>query len=107
MTGVADTDTVDLIAQDVDGTYLVIMIEDRPWGATAEQEAQLREKINTYAGYVLDGGLVQTYPETAGQPVGIRLDCRDEPTGHVAHIIHHAAAELAMHGIGFQVSPRV
>lgn len=106
MTGVADTNTIDLVAQDADGTYLLVMIEDRPWGAADEQEAQLREKINTYAGYVLDGSLAQMYPETAGEPVRIRLDCLEEPPGHFAHITDHAATQLAAHGIGFLVSPK-
>lgn len=106
MAGVADTNTIDLVAQDPDGTYLLVIIEDRPWGAADEQEGQLREKINTYAGYVLDGSLARTYPETAGGPVRIRLDCLEEPRGHFAHIADHAAAQLAAHGIGFQVSPK-
>jgi hypothetical protein len=104
--GVADTNTIDMVARDADGTYLLVMIEDRPWGAVDDQEAQLREKINNYAGYVLDGSLAETYPETAGKPVRIRLDCLEEPRGHFAHIADHAAAQLAAHDIGFQVSPK-
>lgn len=63
MAGIADPNTIDLVAQDTDGTYLLVMIEDRPWGVVDEQATQLREKINTYAGYVLDGSLAQQYPE--------------------------------------------
>lgn len=106
MAGVADTNTIDLVAQDADGTYLLVMVEDRRWGADDGQEAQLREKINTYAGYVLDGSLAQQYPETAGGPVRIRLDCLGAPSGHFAHITSHAAAQLAAHGIDFQVNPK-
>ncbi len=106
MAGVADTDTIDLVAQDADGTYLLVMVEERPWGAADEQEAQLRQKINTYAGYVLDGGLAKTYPETVGGRVRIRLDCLQEPSGHFAHVTSHATAQLAALGIDFQVSPK-
>jgi hypothetical protein len=55
MTGIAGTNTIDLVARDADGTYLLVMIEDRPWGADGAQEGQLREKINAYAAYVLNG----------------------------------------------------
>lgn len=106
MAGIADTNTIDLVAQDTDGTFLLIMVEDRRWGASDDHEAQLREKINTYAGYVLHGTLAQQYPETAAGSVSIRLDCLESPSGHFAHIVSHAATQLAAHGIGFQVNPR-
>ena len=106
MAGVADTNTIDLVAQDSDGVYLLVMVEERPWGASEEQEAQLRDKINTYAGYVLDGSLARQYPETVGQRVKIRLDCIEEPAGHLAHVLHHAAAQLAIRGISFHVNPK-
>jgi hypothetical protein len=82
------------------------MVEDRPWGADLDQVTQLQEKINTYAGYVLDGRLAQQYPETADGSVRIRLDCAEAPAGHYAHITTHAANQLALHGIDFQVNPR-
>lgn len=106
MAGIADTNTIDLVAQDADGTYLLVMIEDRPWGADPDQPTQLQEKINTYAGFIFDGSLARQYPETDGQPVRIRLDCTQAPDGHIAHITDHAATQLAGHGIGFQVNPR-
>jgi hypothetical protein len=106
MSGVADPSTIDVVGQDPDGTYLLIMVEDRPWGADPDQAAQLREKINSYAGFIFDGSLVRRYPETEGQPVRIRLDCTSPPSGHIEHIIDHATAQLANHGIGFQVNPR-
>jgi len=106
MAGIADTDTIDLVGQDADGTYLLIMIEDRPWGADPDQADQLQEKINTYAGFILDGSLARHYPETDGHPVRIRLDCAEPPDGHIAHITDHAAGQLAHHGIGFQINPK-
>ena len=105
MAGIANTQTIDLVAQDADGTYLLVMVEDRRWGADASQDSQLREKINTYAGYVLDGSLARQYPETAGGQVRIRLDCAEAPSGHFAHITAHAARQLSAHGIDFQVNP--
>jgi len=91
MIGIADTNTVDLVAQEVDGTYLLVMVEERSWGSDLDQVAQLQEKINTYAGYVLDGSLTREYPESVGGSVRIRLDCAEVPTGHFAHITAHAA----------------
>lgn len=106
MAGIADTQTIDLIAQDADGTCVLVMVEDRSWGSAVDQEAQLREKINTYAGFVLDGGLARSYPVTLGRTVRIRLDCAEPPSGHYAHIAAHAAKELAAHGIEFAINLR-
>lgn len=106
MSGIADPHTIDLVAQDADGTFLLVMVEDRPWGSDPDQAAQLQEKINTYAGYVLDGSMARQYPETAGGPVRIRLDCTDTPTGHFAHITAHAASQLTARSIDFQVNQR-
>lgn len=106
MDGIADTNTIDLVAQDADGTYLLVMIEDRPWGTDPDQATQLQEKINSYAGFILDGSLARNYPETEGQPIRIRLDCTTAPDGHIEHITDHTAAQLANHGIGFQVNPK-
>jgi len=69
MAGIADTYTIDLVAQDADGTYLLVMVEDRPWGTHPDQSAQLQEKLNTYASYVLDGG------RTEGRAARARSRC--------------------------------
>jgi hypothetical protein len=106
MAGIADTNTIDLVARDADGTLLLIMIEDRPWGSDLDQATQLQEKIHTYAGYVLDGILARQYPETAGESVTIRLDCAEAPTGEYAYITAHVANQLNRYGINFRISPR-
>ena len=66
---IADTNTIDLVAQNADGTKLLVMIEDRPWGADPDQSAppagedpQLRRPL------IVDGSLARHYPETEGQP---------------------------------------
>lgn len=106
MSGIADTNTIDLVAQEADGTFLLVMVEERPWGSRSGQANQLLEKINVYAAYVLDGSMTRDYPETAGGRVRIRLDCSEMPAGHLAHITAHATSQLAAHAIDFQVNPR-
>jgi hypothetical protein len=103
MAGIQDPDVVDLVGQEADGTYLVVMVEERPWGSDPDQPRQLREKINAYASYVLDGTLAKQYPETAGQRIRLQLNCPQEPTGEVAAITVYAAAQLKTLGIGFGV----
>jgi hypothetical protein len=106
MPGIADTNMIDLVAQEADGTVVLVMVEERPWGSDPDQASQLQEKINTYASYALDGSIVRQYPETVGQPVRIRLDCAEMPTGHFAHITAHAKSQLEVRTIDFHVNPR-
>lgn len=103
MAGIQDPNVIDLVGQAADGTYLVIMVEERPWGSDPAQPRQLQEKINAYASYVLDGTLAKQYPETAGQRIRFQLNCPQEPTGDVAAVTAHAAAQLEKLGIGFAV----
>jgi hypothetical protein len=99
MAGIHEPETIDLVAQAADGRYLLVMIETRPWGSDPSQGDQLKAKINTYAQFALDGGLMQHYPETANQPIAIRLDCISPPDESTDALLTHAAGQLARFGI--------
>jgi hypothetical protein len=103
MAGMQNSNVVDLVGQAADGTYVVIMVEERPWGADPAQARQLRDKIEAYAGFILDGGLARRYPEVAGRPVRIQLDCPERPDREISRITDHAAVRLDRQGIGFSV----
>lgn len=104
MPGVAQANVVDVVGQDASGRYLVIMVESRAWGTDATQAAQLKEKINAYADFIMDGTLARQYPETAGQPVDIQITCCETPSGEFALILEHAARQLHSLGIGFRLN---
>lgn len=106
MAGIADTSTIDVVVQDGDGHYLLVMVEDRPWGADPAQPVQLRDKINAYTGFVVDGELSRHYPETIDQSVYIQLDCVQHPSADIATILDHARGQLGKLGIGFRVNVR-
>lgn len=103
MAGVAQANVVDVVGQDGSNRYLMIMIESRAWGSDPAQASQLREKLNAYAGFIMDGTLARKYPETAGQPVDIQLNCCEEPSGEYATILDHAARQLQQLGVGLRV----
>lgn len=66
----------------------------------------LREKINAYAGFILDGSLVCHYPEKSHRPVLIQLDCVQQPTDDITTIIDHARGQLEKLNIGFRLNVR-
>jgi hypothetical protein len=63
----------------------------------------LREKINAYAGFIINGSLLRQFPVAEGRHVIIQLDCPEPPSGEIAAIVEHTVTELSKLGIGFQV----
>lgn len=98
--GVENSAIIDLISVDPGtGAVVLTMIERRPWGTAALQLRQIEEKINRYMGYALDGFLVQHYPQYAGKPVTIRLQCVEAPHDEAARFVDAAADAIRQHGM--------
>jgi hypothetical protein len=104
--GIAQPNVVDLVGEDASGVVLMVMVEDREWGAEPEQAAQLKAKVNAYLGFIVDGSLVRHYPETEGKPVAICLQCVEAPHGEFAEIVEYTSVALQRWNIGFQLKLR-
>ncbi len=78
--GVFNPHVVDLISHDeASGEVVLLMLEERAWGAAPEQLRQLQDKFNSYLSYVLGGHLVKQYPDYEGKAVCFQLDCLENP----------------------------
>jgi hypothetical protein len=100
--GVENAMVVDLINLDpVADQVVLVMIERRSWGASPRQFQQIEEKINRYLGYALDGFLAEQYPQYAGKPVSIRLDCAEAPHGDAVRFMEAARQASESHGVAF------
>ena len=104
MTGIADTNYVDMIVQEADGSVVLVMTESREWGSDPLQAEQLKQKVNRYTGYAVEGGLVEDFPHLAEAAVSIRLDCVSSPSGEFARIVELTTAGLGRMGVGFVVN---
>ena len=105
--GVENPAIIDLISVDPGtGAVVLTMVERRPWGVAAQQLRQIEEKINRYMGYALDGFLVQHYPQYAGKPVTIRLQCVESPHGEAARFVDAAAHAIRQHGMDLALEIR-
>src|SRR4051794_23758237 len=103
--GVQNPTFLDLITPDPQsGKVVLVMIERRAWGASPQQFGQIEEKINRYLGYVLDGFLVQHYPQYKDRPVQIRLDCAEAPHGDAVRFVAAATHAIAAQGLDFVVN---
>lgn len=105
MAGIHEPNVIDLVTHDPSSDeYKLIMIEERAWSDAPEHLGQLSEKINNYAMFVLDEGLLRAYPETAGHSVCIQLDCATTPTAQAQELIDLASERLLDYGIRFTVN---
>jgi len=91
------------VAQDAAGTYLLVMIEERPWGGDPKQAVQLNEKLTLYLSYALDGQLVRDHPETRGRAIVIQLSCSEAPHGEAVDLLARAAQAVSRYGLEFRV----
>jgi hypothetical protein len=100
--GIHEPNVIDLVTHDPSrDEYKLVMIEERPWSDSPKQLEQLSEKINNYAMLVLGEGLLRAYPETAGHPLCIQLDCATAPTAEAQELINLASERLLEYGIRF------
>ena len=103
--GVENAKVIDLITLDpATDKVVLVMVERRKWGASAQQFAQIEEKINRYLGYVLDGFLAEHYPQYEGRRVTIRLDCAEAPHGDAVAFVRAATHAIGEHGLELVVN---
>lgn len=104
MPGIDDPNAVDVVTQEADGTGVMIISHVQPWVNDREEADRLLAKINAYAAWALDGGLVQQFPQLTGKPLRIQVDCVDTPGKEVAEVLAAGVGSLGQYGIEFKVN---
>lgn len=79
MPGIDSPDEIDVIAEDVDGSALLSIIQTGAWSADGRERSRLKRKLATYLRYALEGGMVETYPTLRDRPVVIALMYEQQP----------------------------
>jgi hypothetical protein len=98
--GVENPRVIDLVTYDPRyGEYVLIMTEERQWDGSADRVLQLQEKVNNYLLFALDGQMVKEYPDSAGKPIRLQLDCVAEPDAESARFIELLREKLRREGI--------
>lgn len=93
--GIHNPRSIDLITMSKDGAVVLVMVEAREWEGTPERILQLQEKVNHYLAFALDGDMVARYPETAGKPVRLRIDCDHEPDEATLQVIARMREQIS------------
>ena len=100
--GVENPRVIDLISHHEHENIIELkIVEMRPWADSREQLEQLQEKINNYLDYLLDGFFLQQYPQYAGIPITILLECDNTPTPNVSKFLTAAKSFVKSTGIEF------
>lgn len=95
---------IDVIAEDArTGGVVLIMTESRPWDGSARRLFQLQEKINAYLSFALDGEMAESYPQFAGRPILLRLDCAEPLDRRTTQFIGAVRQQIAFQDIGFEI----
>jgi len=86
--------TVDFVTRSASGdTYNLILVETGPW-ADADVMTELTRvqgRLDDVVNAVLQGALIDRYPETRGHPLVIRLDGWGLPEGLIPEFCAHFA----------------
>ena len=95
---------IDAIGRDeATGQTVLIMTESRPWTGSARHLFELQEKVNAYLGFALDGEMDESYPELAGRPLRLQLDCAIPPDESALALIEKMRAQLAFQQIDLAI----
>lgn len=98
MAGLQDPEVVDLVAEEANGTALLVIVKEGRWDVDVDVPA-LRAKMNTYAQFALDGGLYSHYPHLDRRPITIRLDSSTPLPTAITEVLSIAETKLRPYGI--------
>ena len=102
MTGISDTEVVDLVTRKGDVVKL-IMIEDRKWDSDENMYYELQDKLSNYITYIENGQLYDDYPDVKKCNRVIQLDTIYEPSETAMDIIDSIRQVLGDRDIGFEL----
>lgn len=87
---------VDLVSVTPDGGLVRLhIVSDWPWTGSDEQLNSLQAKIHNYVGFALDGHLTSSFPEAAGLPWQIVIDCQSgAPDQRTAEVLRQLAEAI-------------
>ncbi len=98
----SDPSIIDYVARDEANNKLVLIIkETRPWQDVRTMHAQLKAKIDSYYGYIMDSAFAREYPGTDPGSVVITLFTTTQPGPESLQFFQYVRQVLAQDRIGF------
>jgi hypothetical protein len=104
MSGLENPTVLDAMALDSAADKVILaMYETREWTGGEEQLAQLENKVNAYLSFILDGEMVEAFPQLRDKKVEIQLRTTHLPDDGAANLIVRIREQLAFQKIEFAV----
>ena len=104
MAGLDDPTVIDLVTEGRDGSIALIISHERAWTDSDEELDLLAEKINNYAAYALDEGLVSANPRSANRPKRVQVDCVTDPPARVSALLDTARSAMSGYSVDLVVN---
>jgi hypothetical protein len=73
------------------------------WDDSDDQVLVLQAKLNNYLTFVLDGGLLEQYPNLNTARWSLRLDCQSQPPERTAEFLQAAGDLVRQQGGEFEI----
>lgn len=94
-----DPNRVDVVAESAEGIIELVIVQDQRWTGSAAQTSSLQAKVQTYVSFAVDGPLVQQFPEAAGRPWRIVINCLSgQPDKRTQATLDMVASRLPEYG---------
>ena len=103
---ILDARVVDLVALSPDeSTFVLSMIETRPWDGGDKQLREVQKKLWAYLNYIESGELEETQPDARDKAMTVILQCVEEPTDDVREFLRLASKYVRERGVSLEVWP--
>jgi uncharacterized protein DUF6572 len=76
---VDQTQVIDVVSQDKDGTIVLSISDHLDWDNGKQHLLILQEKINTYLNFIDSGEIYERYPDAKGHPIQIDVRFHYQP----------------------------
>ena len=97
MAAIDDPETVDLVLEAPDGTFLLAVAPTRP--VTPADLSLLRRKIHLYVSFALDGAFAEAFPDAPGTVTAIHIHMSPPVHPTVAHEFERLGPVVAGYGL--------
>lgn len=99
-TSLNNPEKLDLITFDPDSQeYVLIISTMNTWEDSEEEQERLLQKINNYSNFLIDGQLLQHYPQAKGKAVRIQIDSTETIPPNANQLVMQAQKLLMERGI--------
>lgn len=86
--------TIDLITQEADGSFALIIVHEGEWEGSGEEEDALLQKINDYLYFIMEGEFYRRCPQAEGQSVRVQIDTSSAAPDNIRGLVSQVDEKL-------------